>query len=30
MNLVAVEDFAKYLANKNYLLSDPKLDAGVL
>ena len=27
MNLVAVEDFAKYLASKNYLLSDTELDS---
>src|SRR6202035_766181 len=27
MNLVAVEDFAKYLVSKNYLLSDTELDS---
>jgi len=26
MNPIAIEDFAKYLANKNYLLSDTKLE----
>jgi general secretion pathway protein E len=30
MNLVAVEDFVKYLANKNYLLSDTEFDAASL
>src|SRR5580693_2971467 len=27
MSLIAVEDFAKYLANKNYLLSDTEFDS---